>query len=112
MQQSIKLIMKKGKLSKNGTHTVFIQYCYSSVKRVLISTGISIPQTHWDKNACNILGSLPAEYGRAEFFQDKLNHQRIKAEKIIRYAIKQNHTCPMEFLKRNFHLPDCWDLDQ
>ena len=112
MQQSIKLIMKKGKPSKNGTHTLFIQYCYSSVKRVLISTGISIPQTHWDKNACSILRSLPSEYGRVELLQNKLNQQRVKAEKIIYYAMKRNHTCPMEFLKRNFHLPDCWDLDQ
>lgn len=112
MHISIKLIIRKRKLSKDGTHTVFIQYCYSSVKRVLISTGISIPQTHWDKNTCSILLSLPAEYGSPEFLQDKLNQKRIKAEKIIRYAITRNHTCPMEFLKRNFHLPDCWDLDQ
>jgi hypothetical protein len=44
--------------------------------------------------------------------QDKLNQQEIKAEKIIQYALKRKQGCPLEFLKRNFHLPDCWDLDQ
>lgn len=44
--------------------------------------------------------------------QDKLNKQRLKAENIIRYAIKRGQGCPIQFLKRNIHLPDCWDLDQ
>jgi len=38
--------------------------------------------------------------------------QRAKAEKIIRYAIKRKQSCPMQFLKRSFRLPDCWDLEQ
>ena len=112
MNSSIKLIIRKGKFSKNGNHTIFLQYCYTSIKRVLISTGISILEVHWDKSTGSILSSLPAEYGSAESLQDALNKQRAKAEKIIRYAIKCNHTCPMQFLKRNFHLPDCWDVDQ
>lgn len=112
MNSTIKWIIRKGKFSKNGKHTIFLQYCYTSVKRVLISTGISILEVHWDKTTGSILSSLPAEYGRAEFLQNKLNQLRSKAEKIIRYAIERNHTCPMEFLKRNFHLPDCWNTDQ
>jgi len=112
MNLAIKLIIRKGKYSKDGTHTVFLQYCYTSTKRVLISTGISIPEGYWDKKTCGVLPSLPPEYGDSEFLQNKLNQQRVKAENIVRYAIKRNHTCPMEFLKRNFHLPDCWDLDQ
>jgi Phage integrase family. len=112
MNSFVKPIIRKGKCSKNGNHTVFLQYCYTSVKRVLISTGISIPETYWDKTTCNILSSLPAEYGSSDSLQKSLHTQLSKAEKIIRYAIKQKHSCPMQFLKRNFHLPDCWDLDQ
>jgi hypothetical protein len=112
MNSSIKLIIRKGKCSKDGNHTVFLQYCYTSAKRVLISTGISIPEVNWDKNTCSILSTLPIEYGPAETLQRTLNQQCVKAEKIVRYAIKRNHTCPMQFLKRNFRLPDCWDLDQ
>jgi len=55
---------------------------------------------------------LPAEYGSAATIQDIVDRQRKKAERIIAYAIKKQHTCPMQFLKRNIHLPDCWDLDQ
>lgn len=109
---SIKLIIRKGKCSKNGHHTVFLQYCYSSVKRVLISTGISIPSSFWDKQNCSILQSLDPKFGLANSLQEKLNKQRAKAEKIIRYVIKRKQSCPMQFLKRNFRLPDCWDLEQ
>ena len=112
MNSSIKLIMRKGKLSKKGTHTIFLQYCYTSAKRVIISTGISIPENYWNKNACSVLASLPAEFGTAEILQKKLNQQQLQAEKIVKYAIKRNLSCPMEFLKRNFRLPDCWDHDQ
>src|SRR5450631_3536254 len=111
MNSSVKLIIRKGKCSKYGNHTVFLQYCYTSAKRVLISTGISIPEANWDKNTCSILPPLPID-GEAETLQLTLYQQREKAEKIIRYAVEKSHTCPMQFLKRNFHLPDCWDADQ
>jgi integrase len=111
MNSTIKFIIRKGKCAKDGNHIVFLQYCYTSVKRVRISTGISIPCEFWDKQTCTILQSIPPEYG-AGTLQEKLNNQRAKAEKIIGYAIKRNHSCPMEFLKRNFRLPDCWDLEQ
>lgn len=112
MNLSVKLIIRKAKCSKDGKHTVFLQYCYTSVKRVVISTGISVPQEYWDKVACSICKSLPSKFGKAESLQNELNRQLSKAEKIIKYAIKHKHTCPMSFLKRNFRLPDCWDLDQ
>jgi hypothetical protein len=56
--------------------------------------------------------SLPSEHGSPESIQSILDQKRMKAERIINYALKNNHTCPMQFLKRNFRLPDCWDFDQ
>ena len=112
MQSSVKLIIRKGKLRKNGNHVVFIQYCYTSVKRVLISTDISVPAAYWDKDNSSIMLSLPSEHGSPESIQSILDQKRMKAERIINYALKNNHTCPMQFLKRNFRLPDCWDFDQ
>jgi hypothetical protein len=112
MRQPIKLIIRKGKCSKDGNHTIFLQYCYTSIRRVVISTGVSIPETYWDKETCTILPSLPLEYGSVASLQQTVNKQRTKAEKIITYAIRKNQNCPMQFLKRNFRLPDCWDLDQ
>src|SRR5436190_4311537 len=112
MNSSIKLIMRKGKLSKKGTHTIFLKYCYTRAKRLIISTGITIPENHWDNSACIILASLPAEFGKAETLQKKLHQQQLKAKKIVKYAIKRNLFCPMQFLKRDFRLPDCWDHDE
>jgi hypothetical protein len=111
MQSSVKLIIRKGKLRKDGNHVVFIQYCYTSAKRVLISTDISVPAAYWDKDNSSIMLSLPSEHGSPESIQSILDQKRMKAERIINYALKNNHTCPMQFLKRNFRLPDCWDFD-
>ncbi len=112
MNTSVKLIIRKVKGAHAGLHTIFLQYCYTSTKRVLISTGIAIPETYWDKSTCSILSTLPSIYGPADTMQEKLHQQRTKTEKIIRYAIKRGQGCPMQFLKRNIHLPDCWQLDQ
>ena len=72
MQSSVKLIIRKGKLGKDGNHVVFIQYCYTSVKRVLISTDISIPAAYWDKDNSSIMLSLPSEHGSPESIQSIL----------------------------------------
>lgn|SRR5688572_31358753 len=104
MRQPIKLIIRKIKISKNGLHTIFLQYCHTTAKRVIISTGISIPAMYWDKSNCTILASLPGQYGSAPILQDKLEKQKAKAERIIIYVIKKNIGCPLQFFKRNFRL--------
>ena len=63
MRQPIKLIIKKGKGRKDGTNLIFVQYCYSSARRVLIGSDISIPADYWNKKTCTISPALPAEYG-------------------------------------------------
>jgi hypothetical protein len=93
---------RKSKQSKNGNHIIFIQYCYASVKRVVISTGISIPDSYWDKNTSCILQSIPLEYGSAETLQGILSKQQIKAEKIIRYAITRSHPVSSHTARRSF----------
>jgi hypothetical protein len=111
MQSLVKLIIRNKKLKKDGNHDVFIQYCYTSKKRVLLSTHISVPSEYWDKKPGKIRPSLPADHGSAESLQAILEQKRGKAERIIRYALKHN-TCPIQFLKRNFSLPGNWDLNQ
>lgn len=112
MRTLIKPIIRKPRLAVNGQHTIFIQYCYTTTKRVVLSTGVSIPPIYWDKIACTILPSLPTQYGNPTILQQTVDKQLAKAERVITYAIKKNLGCPMQFLKRNFRLPDCWDLDQ
>jgi hypothetical protein len=59
MRQPIKLIMKKGKLQRDGTCPIFIQYCYSSTRRVLVSTSVVIPPDFWNKKTGTVLPGLP-----------------------------------------------------
>jgi len=35
-----------------------------------------------------------------------------KAEDMVTYALKQKETCPIKFLKENFHLQTNWKLEQ
>ena len=35
-----------------------------------------------------------------------------KAEDMVTYALKQKDTCPIKFLKENFHLQTNWKLEQ
>ena len=102
MRQPIKLIIRKIKISKNGLHTIFLQYCHTTAKRVIISTGISIPAMYWDKSNCTILASLPGQYGSAPILQDKLEKQKAKAERIIIYVIKKKHWLPFTVFKKKF----------
>jgi hypothetical protein len=102
MRQPIKLIIKKGKVRKDGTSLIFLQYCYSQSKRILIGTDIAIPESHWNKKSCTILPTLPAECGNHEILKAELRERLRRAEMLVDYALKNANTCPVRFLKRNF----------
>jgi hypothetical protein len=104
MRQPVKLIIKKGKVRKDGTSLIFIQYCYSSNKRILLSTDISIPPFYWNKKTDRISENLPAEYGNILSLETALREKVRRAEKLIDYAIKKTKVCPLKFLKTNFIL--------
>jgi hypothetical protein len=112
MRQPIKLIIKKGKVRKDGTNQIFLQYCFSAQKRVLISTNIAIPPNYWNARTCSISQHLPAEYGNVDALETILREYLRKAESMVDYATRKTHSCPMWFLKRNFKLPENWKLEQ
>src|SRR5215204_1409199 len=112
IRQPIKLIMKKGKVQKDGASPIFIQYCYSSNRRVLISTGIAIPVDFWNKKTGDILQGLPVEYGSVVLLEVTLRENLRKAEKLVDYAVKKNNLSPMRFLKNNFREADNLHLEQ
>ena len=111
MRQPIKLIIKKGKVRKDGTSLIFVQYCYSSTRRVLISSDISIPADYWNKKSCTISPALPVEFGTPEHLKSQLREKLRKAEKLVDYAL-QNAICPIRFLKRNFFYGDLTYLEK
>lgn len=112
MGQPIKLIVKKGASRKDGTSLIFMQYCRSSEQRVLLNTGIAIPASYWNKKTERISGNLPLQFGNVCVLQTSLTEQLRKAEDMIEFAFKKGNTCPMGFLKENFHLHKKWELEQ
>ncbi len=102
MKLPVKVIIKKGKSRKDGTSLLFIQYCYSKSKRVLLNSDISIPEKYWNKETGRIVNSLPVKFGNAKELEAELRHKTRLAEKLIDYATTSVNTCPVRFLKRNF----------
>ncbi|MBS1668945.1 MAG: site-specific integrase [Bacteroidetes bacterium] len=112
MGQPIKLIIKKGAVRKDGTAVVFIQYCHNAEQRILLNSGIAIPPQYWNKKTGRITGTLPISYGEAEKLQSELTSKLRKAEDMVTNALKKKGTCPMKFLKENFHLQANWKMEQ
>lgn len=111
MRQPIKLIMKKGTVRRDGTSMIFVQYCFSAQRRVLVATKIAIGECYWNRSTCSISQDLPPEYGNVAALEAILREKLRKAESMVDYAIQKARTCPMRFLKRNFRLADNWKFE-
>jgi hypothetical protein len=112
MGQPVKLIIKKGAVRKDGTALIFLQYCHNAEQRILISTDIGIPPQFWNKKTSRISDSLPNQFGDAVKLQSELTSKLRKGEDMITYALNQRSSCPMKFLKDNFHLQKNWHIEQ
>lgn len=111
MRQPIKLIIRKNKVQKDGTSLIYIQYYYSSTRRVLKGTDISIPEIYWNKKTCTISPLLPIDYGVADKLEAQLREKLRNAEKLVDYSL-QNSICPLRFLKNNFGFSDFTFLEK
>src|SRR5688500_1997176 len=111
MRHPIKLIVKKGKVRKDGTSLIFLQYCHSAEERVLLSTGVSIPPKYWNRRNGRISKELPSIYGDVESLEKDLTEKLRKAEDMVSHSLKQRNGCPMNFLKSNFKLSDSWIIE-
>lgn len=111
MRQPIKLIVKKGKLRSDGTRLISIQYCHSVSKRIVCSTGLSIPPHYWNRKTGRISLNLPPEFGDWEQMEASLSEKLRKAEDMVS-AAKKKGIDPMNFLKVNFPLAEHWKLEQ
>lgn len=112
MRQPIKLVIRKGKIRRDGTSLIFLQYCHNAARRVLIGTGVAIPPAYWDKRSGRISKELPEQFGRVEELEEFLTDKTRKAEDMVRQAKSRRNVCPMEFLKLNFPLSDKWRIEQ
>ena len=112
MGQPIKLIIKKGSVRKDGTALIFLQYCHTAERRILLSTDVPIPPNYWNKKTERIADNLPSTYGNANELQLNITAKLRKAEDMVAYAVNKRGTCPMQFLKENFFLKTNWKLEQ
>jgi Site-specific recombinase XerD len=103
MSLPIKLVCKKSKTRKDGTSVVFIQYCQSSDKRILLNTGVAIPPNYWNRKSNSVSNDLPVQYGRPEDLQHVLIEKLRKIEDIIMQSRKENIVCSIDYIKRIFY---------
>ncbi|MBW7913561.1 MAG: phage integrase SAM-like domain-containing protein, partial [Taibaiella sp.] len=78
----LKAVISK-KIKKDGTSTIYYQYCFSSTNRVLLSTEIAIPAIYWNKKRQCVSALLPKDFGLPE----TLNKELIRQKKIIEALI-------------------------
>ncbi|HEY4063192.1 MAG TPA: site-specific integrase [Puia sp.] len=90
---------------RDGTCVISIQYCFSSDKRTLLFTRLSIPPRYWNKKLMRISSDLPAEFGNAEQLNRQLQKMLRTAEDIVNFSLQQQIEDPIDFLKQLFR-PD------
>ncbi len=78
----------------------------------MLSTGIGIPLQFWNRKTGRISKDLPVIYGNVQQIETNITEKLRKAEDMVTCALKQSNTCPMKFLKQNFHLQENWKLEQ
>ena len=87
---------------RNGTCLISIQYCFSSDKRTLLFTGLSVPPRYWNKKLLRISSDLPAQFGKADQMNRELQRMLRVAEDIVSFALQQQVEDPVDFLKQLF----------
>jgi integrase len=110
MSHPLTLIVKKGKVRKDGTSIIFLQYCHSEKSRPLFNTGVAIPPNYWNRKSRKISENLPPEYGEVRELQNILTRKYRKVEDMITVAQKRK-ICPVNFVQTNFPLADNWQIE-
>lgn len=88
---------------KDGTLAIYLQYCYSSTKRVLLNTEILIPEKNWNKQLSKVYGDLPPEFGKAADLNAELIRQRRVLEELIAFAIQERKSHLLDFVRVNYN---------
>src|SRR3954452_19405103 len=103
MSLPLKAICSAKRVRRDGTSLIFIQYCYSAVKRTLLNTGIGIPPQFWNKRKECVSNSLPPAYGKSEQLNEEIRRMVRLADDIITFATRSEMEDPLEFVKQTFH---------
>lgn len=95
----IKVILDR-RPRKDGSSPISIQYCYSSDKRTVLPTGLSIPARNWNRKLHRITPELPPEFGQADLLNLRLQKMVRSVEDLVTFALEQEMEDPIAFLKK------------
>src|SRR5690348_7375584 len=95
----LKCVCKNEK--KNGLQNIYIQYCQTSQKRTLLTTGIEIPPKMWDDRRARIREMLPEQFGQALELNKSIRDMITIVKDLIDLAI-QNDFDQLTFVKSVF----------
>lgn len=98
MNLPVKPVCKTGKIRRDGTASIGIQYCFTSEKRALLYSGWAIPPKYWNRRRECLSNSPPGVYGSPSELNQRLYQKIRKAADIISLAFKR-HGPPLEFFK-------------
>ena len=85
----IKPICERKVVCRDGTCLIHIQYCYSSVKRTIVNTQLSIPPNYWNKSAFVFLTSCQHGLGTSTILiNSELDRMIRLTEDIVSYATR------------------------
>lgn len=94
----IKVILDR-RPRKDGSSPIAIQYCHSSEKRTILSTGIAVPSRYWNNRLCRVTQKLPAEFGLANQLNAQIQKLVRSAQDLVSFAREQKMIDPISFLK-------------
>lgn len=104
MNLPVKPVCKTGKIRKDGTASIAIQYCFTSEKRGLLDSSVGVPPKYWNRKKECVSEKLPENYGTASELNDRLSRELRKAEDLISLALKRDEN-PLDFFKL-YYKPD------
>jgi integrase len=98
----IKPICERKDVRRDGTCLIHIQYCYSSEKRTILNTQLSIPPNYWNKKRLCISDNLPASFGNVNHLNSELDRMIRLTQDIVSYATRNKIEDRGAFVKKTF----------
>jgi site-specific recombinase XerD len=110
---AVRPICKSGRARKDGTSVIFIQYCLSSQKRILLNSGIAIPSKFWNKRNLKVSGLIDSKYGEPNELNRQIRDMVRNVEELIELANNLKVNNLISFLKDNFEpYPDLQAIER
>ena len=102
MSLPIKPICNGKDKRRDGTSSIYLQYCFSAEKRTLLNTKLAVPFIYWNEAKQSIKNTLPITFGNHEKLNDELTRMMRLVEDLVRYANRNNLEKPGTFVKKVF----------